>query len=69
MSMYNTCTVLLFVGRYSQWKDIVVVLSVSLCVVGVVYALRQRRVTQRRIDTFLESFREKERELKLLQER
>ena len=47
----------------------VVALSVCLCVVGVAYALRQRRVTQQRIDTFLESFREKERELRGLQER
>ena len=44
-------------------------LSVTLCVVGMVYAVRQRRETQRRIDTFLESFREKEKELRALQER
>ena len=56
-------------GKSSVWKDVVVALSVSLCVVGVVHALRQRRVTQKRIDKFLESFREKERELRTLQER
>ena len=56
-------------GKYSLWKDVVVALSVSLCVVGVAYALRQRRVTQQRIDTFLESFREKERELRALHEK
>lgn len=47
----------------------VVALSVSLCVVGVAYALRQRRVTQQRIDTFLKSFKEKEKELRTLHER
>ena len=59
----------LLTGKYSVWKDVVLVLSVSLCVVGVAYALRQRRDTQLRIDNFLKSFREKERELRALQER
>lgn len=60
---------LLSLGGYSLWKDMVVALSVSLCVVGVAYALRQRRVTQQRIDTFLKSFKEKEKELRTLHER
>ena len=47
----------------------VVVLSTSLCLAGVLYALRQRRGVQSRIDIFLDSIREKERELKALQEK
>ena len=58
-----------FAGKYSVWKDVMLGLSVMLCVVGMAYAVRQRRDTQRRIDTFLESFREKERELRALQEK
>ena len=70
VSFLSVClSVCLSPGKYSLWKDVVVALSVSLCVVGVAYALRQRRVTQQRIDTFLESFREKERELRALHEK
>jgi len=45
------------------WKDAIVVLSIVLCVCGIVYALRQRQVAQYRIDSFLDDFQGKEKEL------
>ena len=45
------------------WKDIIMTLSILLCVWGVLYALRQRWIAQSRIDSFLEDFQSKEEEL------
>lgn len=45
------------------WKDVIMTLSILLCVWGVLYALRQRWIAQSRIDSFLEDFRTKEEEL------
>lgn len=45
------------------WKDIIMTLSILLCVWGVLYALRQRWIVQSRIDSFLEEYRTKEEEL------
>ena len=56
-------------GHSGYWKDVVVLLSSSLCLLGLLYALRQRRTAQTRIDTFLESIRIYERELNELKER
>lgn len=53
----------------SYWKDAVLVLSITLSLLGVLYALRQRHSAQSRIDTFLESIRVYERELSELKER
>ena len=57
------------IAKSSLWKDVAVVLSSSLCLAGLVYALRQRKSVQSRIDFFLDSIQEKERELKGLQEK
>ena len=51
------------------WKDVIMTLSILLCVSGVVYALRQRWIAQSRIDSFLEDFRAKEEELTKLREK
>ena len=48
------------------WKDALLALSVALSVCGVLYALRQRQVSQSKIDSFLEDFRVKEEELSKL---
>ena len=51
------------------WKDVIMALSILLCVSGMVYAVRQRCIAQSRIDSFLEDFRAKEEELKKLREK
>ena len=51
------------------WKDIIMMLSILLCVSGVMYALRQRWIAQSRIDSFLEDCRAKEKELTKLREK
>ena len=56
-------------ARSGYWKDIVVFLSSSLCLLGLLYTLKQRRSAQTRIDAFLESIRVYERELTTLKER
>ena len=48
------------------WKDAMLVLSFTLSVLGVVYALRQRQMAQSKIDSFLDDFRIKEEELSKL---
>ena len=48
------------------WKDIIMTLSILLCVWGVLYALRQRWIVQSQIDSFLEDYRTKEKELEKL---
>ncbi len=54
---------------YSYWKDAIVVLSTSVCLFGILYALRQRRSAQSHVDTFLESIRVYEKELQELKEK
>ena len=56
-------------GYFSYWKDAVLVLSSTLCLLGLLYALRQRQVAQSRIDTFLENTRVYEKELSELKEK
>jgi len=51
------------------WKDAVVLLSSTLCLLGLLYALKQRHSAQTRIDAFLESIRIYERELNELKEK
>lgn len=45
------------------WKDIIMTLSILLCMGGVMYALRQRWIAQSRIDSFLEDYLMKKEEL------
>ena len=47
----------------------VLVLSSTLCLLGLVYALRQRQVAQSKIDTFLKNIKVYERELSELKEK
>lgn len=45
------------------WKDIIMTLSILLCMGGVAYALRQRWIAQSRIDSFLKDYLTKKEEL------
>ncbi len=45
------------------------VLSTTVCLFGILYALRQRHYAQSRIDTFLRSIRGYEKELQELKEK
>ena len=49
-----------------HWKDAISLFSVTISVIGILFALRQRRSAQSRIDSFLEDMREKEKELDVL---
>lgn len=49
-----------------HWKDTIVILSTFLSVCGILYALRQRRLSQSRIDSFMEDLRLKEEEVSKL---
>ena len=49
-----------------HWKDIILKISVLLIVCGTIYAFRQRRASQLRIDSFMEDLRLKEEEVKRL---
>ena len=45
------------------WKDVIMTLSILLCMAGLMYALRQRWIAQSRIDSFLEDYLMKKEEL------
>ena len=57
------------VKESSLWKDLVVLSSILICVIGLLYVLRQRRHTQSKIDSFLEDLHTKEEELAKLKEK
>lgn len=52
--------------QHGYWKDAILVVSVILCVCGILYALRQRMLSKSRIDTFIADLRLKEEEVKRL---
>ena len=53
-------------AQRGHWKDIILKISVVLIVCGSIYALRQRRVSKLRIDSFMEDLRLKEEEIRKL---
>ena len=53
-------------AQYGYWKDAILAISVILCVCGALYALRQRKLSRSRIDTFMANLRLKEEEVKRL---
>lgn len=52
-----------------HWKDAILVVSVILCVCGVVYALRQRMLSKSHMDSFMADLKLKEEEVKRLKSR
>lgn len=51
------------------WKDIILVICIASCVSGIVYAMRQRRLFQTRMDSFIADLRLKEEEVRRLKSR
>ena len=49
-----------------HWKDYFLKFLVLLAVCGVIYAIRQRRISKSRMDSFMEVLRQKEEELRRL---
>ena len=49
-----------------HWKDYIWKLSLLLALLGVIYAVRQRRISKSRMDSFMEDLRKKEEELRKL---
>ena len=52
--------------QHGHWKDAILITSIFLCLFGVVYALRQRKLSRSRIDSFMADLRLKEDEIKKL---
>lgn len=50
----------------SQWKDTIVIISIILCTCGIIYALRQRKISKAHIDKFIADLKLKEEEVKRL---
>lgn len=53
-------------AQRGHWKDVILKISVVLIVCGSIYAIRQKRVSKLRMDSFMEDLRLKEEEIRKL---